>query len=417
MPICALLIVCLLAGSLNAAEPVRLDDLGRLRSVSQLTLDPSGGRAVAVVNGFSGVDPQATKTRELWLIDLEDGRLPRLLTQSGSCSQPTFSTDGAVLFFLREGNIWQLPMSGGESRALTTSGNIRQFLCAPDGQSLVFVQPRPQPSLSDGEADPNGDAAQRRAWLRGQEASGRVRRYTGPEFVGEEELSDPPVDRQLVQFDLATQALRILTPEMGDYAEPQFLPGQEAVVCSGRIDPESDPAIRRDRGLWRVPLDGSGPSLLLQRAGTILSSPRPSGDGNLLAFTELNLSNGSYSPLRLGVVGLGSIQDPPLWLTGPEGHDVRPSAIKWLTGRGTLWYTTAERGGFPLCSMGLGLLEPDRVVSERDSMPVGVHAFDVLATEGGSVLIWSETAWNDPCRIHVRDASGVREVWRPNAFL
>ncbi|MEL6743017.1 MAG: hypothetical protein AAFO67_05370 [Planctomycetota bacterium] len=176
----------MLAGSLNAAEPVRLDDLGRLRSVSQLTLDPSGGRAVAVVNGFSGVDPQATKTRELWLIDLEDGRLPRLLTQSGSCSQPTFSTDGAVLFFLREGNIWQLPMSGGESRALTTSGNIRQFLCAPDGQSLVFVQPRPQPSLSDGEADPNGDAAQRRAWLRGQEASGRVRRYTGPEFVGEE---------------------------------------------------------------------------------------------------------------------------------------------------------------------------------------------------------------------------------------
>ena len=62
-------------------------------------------------------------------------------------------------------------------------------------------------------------------------------------------------------------------------------------------------------------------------------------------------------------------------------------------------------------------MEPDRVVSERDSMPVGVHAFDVLATEGGSVLIWSETAWNDPCRIHVRDASGVREVWRPNAFL
>ena len=71
-------------------------------------------------------------------------------------------------------------------------------------------------------------------------------------------------------------------------------------------------------------------------------------------------------PLRLGVVGLGSIQDPPLWLTGPEGHDVRPSAIKWLTGRGTLWYIAAERGGFPLCSMGLGLLEPDRVVFERE---------------------------------------------------
>ena len=417
MRICILLIVCLLTGSLKAADPVRLDDLGRLRTVSQLTLDPSGGRAVAVVDGFSGVDPQAKKTRELWLIDLEDGRSPRVLTQSGSCSQPIFSPDGASLFFLRDGNIWQLPMSGGESRVLTSSGDIGQFLCAPDGESLVFVQPRPRPVVSDAEADPNGNAAQRRAWLRGQEASGRVRRFTGPEFVGEEELADAPVDRQLVRFDLATQTSLVLTPDVGDYAEPRFLPSQQALVCSGRIDPESDPAIRRDRGLWKVPLDGSGPALLLQRPGTILSSPRPSGDGNLLAFTELDLANESYTPLRLGVVGLGSIQDPPLWLTGPEGHDVRPSAIKWLTGRGTLWYTAAERGGFPLCSMGLGLLEPDRVVSEREGMPVGVHAFDVLATEGGSVLIWSETAWNDPCRIHVRDASGVREIWRPNAFL
>ena len=184
MRISILLIVCLLTGSLKAADPVRLDDLGRLRTVSQLTLDPSGGRAVAVVDGFSGVDPQAKKIRELWLIDLEDGRSPRVLTQSGSCSQPIFSPDGASLFFLREGNIWQLPMSGGESRVLTSSGDIGQFLCAPDGESLVFVQPRPRPVVSDAEADPNGDAAQRRAWLRGQEASGRVRRFTGPEFVG-----------------------------------------------------------------------------------------------------------------------------------------------------------------------------------------------------------------------------------------
>ena len=52
MRISILLIVCLLTGSLKAADPVRLDDLGRLRTVSQLTLDPSGGRAVAVVDGL-----------------------------------------------------------------------------------------------------------------------------------------------------------------------------------------------------------------------------------------------------------------------------------------------------------------------------------------------------------------------------
>ncbi|MAV55718.1 MAG: hypothetical protein CMJ28_07165 [Phycisphaerae bacterium] len=417
MRLCDLLVVFFLTGVLEAADPVRLDDLGRLRSVSQITLDPSGGRAVAVVDGFSGIDPEAQKTRELWLIDLEDGLAPRPLTRSGRCSQPTFSPDGKSLYFLRDGNIWRLPMAGGESEALTESGDIGQFLCAPNGQSLVFVQPRPQLVAPTAEADPNGSAAQRRAWLRIQESSGRVRRFTGPEFVGEESLADKPVDRQLVRFDFEAKTSTVLTSAPGDYAEPRFLPGRDALVCTGRTDPEADPAIRRDRGLWRVPLDGSGAELLLQRSGTILSSPRPSGDGNLLAFTELDLSNESYSPLRLGVVGLGSIQDPPLWLTGPAGHDVRPSAIEWLTGRGTLWYTAAERGGFPLCSMGLGLLEPDRVVAERDRMPIGVHAFDVLATPGGSVLIWAETAWNDPCRIHVRDASGVRELWRPNAFL
>ena len=54
MRLSILLIVCLLTGSLKAADPVRLDDLGRLRTVSQLTLDPSGGRAVAVVDGCGG---------------------------------------------------------------------------------------------------------------------------------------------------------------------------------------------------------------------------------------------------------------------------------------------------------------------------------------------------------------------------
>ena len=57
------------------------------------------------------------------------------------------------------------------------------------------------------------------------------------------------------------------------------------------------------------------------------------------------------------------------------------------------------------------------MVSEREGMPVGVHAFDVLATEGGSVLIWS--------RPHGAILAGSMSLmlracersWRPNAFL
>ena len=131
-------------------------------------------------------------------------------------------------------------MSGGESRVLTSSGDIGQFLWLPMASRWFCPTPSPTGGI-DAEADPNGDAAQRRAWLRGQEASGRLRRFTGPEFVGEEELADAPVDRQLVRFDLTTQASLVLTPDVGDYAEPRFLPSQQALVCSGRIDPESDP--------------------------------------------------------------------------------------------------------------------------------------------------------------------------------
>ena len=144
--------------------------------------------------------------------------------------------------------------------------------------SRWFLSTRPRPVVSDAEADPNGDAAQRRAWLRGQEASGRVRRFTGPEFVGEEVLADASVDRQLVRFDLATQTSLVLTPDVGDYAEPRFLPSQEALVCSGRIDPESDPAIRRDRR----------GRFLDARPGVVVATTRhhfvvasSSGDGNL----------------------------------------------------------------------------------------------------------------------------------------
>ena len=166
-------------------------------------------------------------------------------------------------------------MSGGESRVLTSSGDIGQFLLRSDGESLVFVQPRPRPVVFS-EADPNG--ARQPSWWR--ETSGRVRRFTGPEFVGEEELADAPVDRQLVRFDLATQTSLVLTPDVGDYADLDSCPANKrwcARVASIRNQ------IRPSAESWAVEgsFDGSGPALLLQRPGTILSSPRPSGDGNL----------------------------------------------------------------------------------------------------------------------------------------
>jgi dipeptidyl aminopeptidase/acylaminoacyl peptidase len=126
---------------------MRAPDLERLHSVSRPTLDPAGGRAVvSVTRPDFGAD---AAVGQLWEVPLDGGE-PRRRTQGFRDTAPRFSPDGRTLAFLRAGRttppqLMLLPADGGEAVAVTDRKlGVTDFEWTPDSQSIVFVSREPE---------------------------------------------------------------------------------------------------------------------------------------------------------------------------------------------------------------------------------------------------------------------------------
>ena len=124
---------------------MREEDLLRFEWIADPRISPDG-RWVAFTR--VRVDAEADEYRtSLWLIPTEGGaQEPRALTFGNWDSQPRWSPDGTMLAFVRKaeaekpGQLYLLPMAGGEPRRLT---DLPKAVCepawSPDGERLAFL--------------------------------------------------------------------------------------------------------------------------------------------------------------------------------------------------------------------------------------------------------------------------------------
>ena len=125
-----------------ATRVVREDDLLRLQWIADPQISPDGARvAFTRVSVDSVADDYRT---EMWVVDAEGG-VPRALTRGPHDAQPRWSPDGRTLAFVRAedgkpGQIWLLPMAGGEARPLTRlERGASSPTWSPDGKRIAFL--------------------------------------------------------------------------------------------------------------------------------------------------------------------------------------------------------------------------------------------------------------------------------------
>ena len=117
------LIGCLVSASLAAApspRPFNLDDLARIRDVSDPDLSPDG-RSVAY--SVRSVDAKEDKHEtHIWMTSWDGKDTVRLTTGKESETNPRWSPDGRFLAFLSDrgddtetSQLWLLPRGGGEA--------------------------------------------------------------------------------------------------------------------------------------------------------------------------------------------------------------------------------------------------------------------------------------------------------------
>ncbi|AOS43657.1 Prolyl tripeptidyl peptidase precursor [Lacunisphaera limnophila] len=124
------------------ARPLELEDLFRLKRVSDPQLSPDGRTVAYVVTEVLKAENRTQS--DIWVIPAEGGEARLLAGSPKHDRHPRWSPDGQWIAFEsnRGGStqLWIVPASGGEARQLTDlSTEAGQAVWAPTGDQLAFV--------------------------------------------------------------------------------------------------------------------------------------------------------------------------------------------------------------------------------------------------------------------------------------
>ena len=113
-----------------------IEDFYRVKLASELDVAPDGSRFAFTVT--SSDLPQAKRLTSIWISDA-NGSHQHQLTRGEADKNARFSPDGKTIAFLRDGNVWLLPLEGGESRQLTSfTTGASDPLWSPNGKWIAF---------------------------------------------------------------------------------------------------------------------------------------------------------------------------------------------------------------------------------------------------------------------------------------
>jgi dipeptidyl aminopeptidase/acylaminoacyl peptidase len=242
---------------LPATRPAKLDDLFRIRNVTEARIAPAGDRVAYVI---SEVDAAKNVTRSgIWLIDAAGGMPLRLTAGPGRDESPRWSPDGRAMAFIsdRDGSnqIWIIDLAGGEARkAVTVEGGTTNFGWSPDGRKIAFL-------------------------AHGTEPFGAGKSGKGPEDVIVFDQAVP--GRQLLILDVTSGETSRLTDDPLAVTDFSWSPDGKRIAFAAQPSPRIQDLYRTD--IYTVDVETRVVRDLVKRPG-IDTFPRFSPDGKQVAF-------------------------------------------------------------------------------------------------------------------------------------
>lgn len=264
-------------------RPEQLEDLV---SLSAPTLHPDGAFAVvAVTHPSFAVDAEVG---QLWRVPL-DGGDPRRITRGFRDTAPKFSPDGTLLAFVRSqpgkpGQLFVAPADGGEPMQVTDQKlGVGTFEFSDDSRRIVFISRVPEDGRYGTVDDIDAAHASPRAfsdfqtrhngvgWFRDRPAQVFVVDVPDPaaepvfDAAGQGKANDVDVP---ARFPEATR----LTDDDIDWASPIFDADGSVLASANR---KGDDTLESE--LWRL-REGAKPESLTAGLGISARGPRRSGD-------------------------------------------------------------------------------------------------------------------------------------------
>jgi dipeptidyl aminopeptidase/acylaminoacyl peptidase len=390
-------------GQATAKRNLQLDDLYRLREVSDPQVSPDGAWVAYTVSVPDTAEDQANS--DVWMTSWDGARSVRLTSNKSSEATPRWSPDGRYLTFLSDRDdprevdqVWLLDRSGGEAERITDlPGGVSDYAWSPDSKRLALIVSDPDPDSTKVSADTIRKATP---------SPIVVNRFQFKE--DETEYLDSRRDH-LYLFDLASRKAGILTP--GEYSEawPSWSPDSRSIAFVSKRRPEFDRTNNWD--LYVVEASaGAVPRQLTTFEGPDMDpqwggrAPAWSPDGKLLAYVQ-------GGPLKLIYYAGQKIAVVPV--AGGPARVLTPTLD-----RNALSPTWSSDGGSILF-----LLEDDRV-TDVASVPAGGGKIapltggrgfvsDFSVGPGGRVAVLAGTP-TMPAEVFAVESGGLRRLSRQN---
>jgi dipeptidyl aminopeptidase/acylaminoacyl peptidase len=284
----------------TAKHPMTLDDLARLKRVSDPIVSP-GGKWIAYTVGHTDVKADKNET-DLWMVSWDGTADVQLTYGPDSASEPHWSPDGHWLAFLssRAGEakgtqVWVLDRRGGEAHQLTNvKEDLSDYRWSPDSKQLLLTL-RPKDEPDEEEAKKAGKPIPPKPIVIDR-------------FHFKEDVQGYLTDKrdQLFLFDIATKKLTKLTnDQVHEEREAEWSPNGKRIAYVSRQD-VPDPDRVDDPDVFVVDaIPGSTPRKLTTFRGPDTGPLCWSPDSKRIAYRQARIPGYSiYNQSQLAVVSV-----------------------------------------------------------------------------------------------------------------
>jgi len=297
-----------------AKRPIVLEDLSRLREISDPQRSPEG-TWVAYTVGAVDVEKDKVDT-DIWMARWDGSEEVRVTSSSEDESDPRFSPDGKFLAFLasrgdedekkKGAQVWLLHRAGGEAVKLTDiKGGVSDLAWSPDSSRLALVV---------NDFDAADDPEKLEGWKRKTKPPIVLDRY---HFKQDRDGYLKGLYAHLALFELASKSLTMLTSGAVDDSDPAWSPdGQRIAFRSKRGHAEPDRTENSD--LFAIDArSGAEPRQLTTTKEGEVGRPEWSPDGARIAILVGDVDKYyAYDLAKLAVVpasgGVPTILTPAL---------------------------------------------------------------------------------------------------------
>lgn len=428
-------------------EGVKITDLLKIKSVSDVTLSKDGSKAaftVTVIEPDPESKPDYKYVNHIYVAPSDGNAPPKELTVKESSSQPAWSPDGRQLAFVRavdgKPQVFILSLDGGEPRQFTHykyGAGTPQW--SPDGKEILFSSnirlkellkdtllnpghrvpawPYEQAGFAKNESlqqsvartDPDGTMEEIRAYLESDVDDKKAKVVSKLNFQDEMGVNaEMSLNNFFVQGLQAGALPRPVTRGFYRYTRVDFTPDGQLLI-TGNIDSTENPDRALESAIYLADKDGGHLRLLLGEKGKVYSNATLSPSGKWLAFQYSNTSFVTVPQLavlslngKLGATtGIGEPNKPDE--VSKSGNiielplDRAKSNYTWSADEKYMYFTAQSNGGAPLYRANVASGKTEQL-SDYSS---GTGSFDLQRGK----LVFVRTEVNDPFELYMSDAN------------